>query len=75
MDYNIYQLDDTFKVGNKELDITYELTGQGVLLKTYYNGNYHKIHYIDTFDDYHDEYELLYDLHLQFIDSIIKEGN
>ena len=74
MDYNIYQLDDTFMIDDQELDIYYELTSQGVLLKTYYNGDNHKIHYIDTFDDYYDEYELLYNLHLEFINSIKKEG-
>jgi hypothetical protein len=74
MDYNIHQLDDTFTIDDQELDIYYELTSQGVLLKTYYKGDNYKIHYIDSFDDYYDEYELLYDLHLNFIESIRKEG-
>lgn len=74
MDYNIHQLDDTFTIDDQELDIYYELTSQGVLLKTYYKGDNYKIHYIDSFDDYYDEYTLLYDLHLNFIESIRKEG-
>lgn len=71
MDYNLYQLDDTFTIDNKELDIFYNFTRRGIELQTYHEGYKFAIHYMDTFDDYYDEYELLRDLHIQFVERLI----
>jgi len=70
IDYNLYQLDDTFTIDDQELDIYYHHTMRGIELHTYYKGNKFTIHYMDTFDDYNDEYELLRDLHMQFIERL-----
>ena len=74
MDYNIYNikmLEETFTLNGEELDIFYRVTMQGgIELSTYYKSENRKMHYLDTFDDYYDEYELLYDLHMEFIDYL-----
>jgi hypothetical protein len=70
INYNINQLDDTFTLDNQELDIYYQHTMRGIELHTYHKGNKFTIHYMDTFDDYYDEYELLRDLHMQFIERL-----
>lgn len=76
--YNIELLDEVFTLDGKELDISYRvLYHGGIELSTYYKQANRKMQYIDTFEDYYDEYELLRDLHLQFIDYLktIKDGS
>jgi hypothetical protein len=71
MDYNIDMLEETFTLNGEELDIFYRVTMQGgIELSTYYKGENRKMHYLDTFEDYYDEFELLRDLHIEFIEYL-----
>lgn len=78
--YNMEVLEGEFNLNGEELFIIYRVTNcGGIELSTYYNGDNHKIHYIDSFDNYYDEDELKYTLGLEFMDYLktikVKEGN
>ena len=71
--YNIIKIDYDFMLDDVVVDVNYRITSQGVELTTIHNGNYIKRHYIDTYDDYYDEFELLLDLGNDFIEYIKKQ--
>lgn len=69
--YNIDMLDEVFTIDGEELDISYcVLYNGGIELSAYYKHANRRIQYIDTFEDYYDEYELLRDLHLEFVEYL-----
>ena len=51
--------DNEFVVNGEEVQVSYWLKSQGIELTTIYKNEYRKMYYIDEFDDFYDEYELL----------------
>ena len=48
----------------------YWLKNQGIELSTYYKNDYRKMYYIDEYDDFYDEYELLSYLNECFVEYL-----
>ena len=59
--------DNEFIVNGEDISISYWLKSQGIELSAIYKNERRKMYYIDSFDDYYDEYELLSYLSENFV--------
>lgn len=62
--------DNEFVVNGQKIEVSYWLKSQGIELSTYYKNDYRKMYYIDEYDDFYDEYELLSYLNECFVEYL-----